>query len=188
MIKNILFILAIVFFAQSNAQSLNLGGKTGVNFVVLNTDNSRNYVNIFNYHIGAVGRVRITEKFSVQPELLYSTQRYSYETLRYYMDYINLPILADYKVVRGLSLQGGPQFGFNVKKRVKMKAGDDTAGMDRNLENVEALNIGLGFGAQYKLPINLFFQARYTFGLTRIYDDSNLKNGVFSLSVGYFVF
>ncbi len=104
------------------------------------------------------------------------------------MDYINLPILADYKVVRGLSLQGGPQFGFNVKKRVNMKAGDDTAGMDRNLENVEALNIGLGFGAQYKLPINLFFQARYTFGLTRIYDDSNLKNGVFSLSVGYFVF
>lgn len=186
--KILLFLFVLVCFAQSNAQSFNLGAKTGVNFVVLNNDNSSNYINIFNYHLGAVGRFGITEKLSLQPELLYSTQRYSFESLRYYIDYINLPVMADYKVVQGLSLQAGPQFGFNVKKRVKMKEGDDTAGIDRNMENVKALSIGAGFGAQYKLPINLFFQARYTFGFTDVYDDTKLKNGVLSLSVGYFIF
>lgn len=185
-----LFLLSFVMlcFTEGTAQTFNLGAKAGANFVVVNGDNSRNNFNLFNYHLGAVGRLGITEKFAFQPELLYSTQHYSYESLRYYMDYITVPIMADYKVVGGLSLQAGPQFAMNVKNQLKMKAGDDYPGMDRKLDNAKSLGIGIGLGMQYKLPINLFFQARYTFGLTDIYDNSNLKMGVFSLSVGYFIF
>ncbi len=189
MIKKILVLVVIILcYTESKAQQFNLGAKTGVNFVILNNDNSTKNISGFNYHLGAVGLLAITEKFSIQPELLYSTQHYSYETLRYHLDYINLPVLADYKVVKGLSLQAGPQFGFNINKKLKDKGGDDTPGFEGKLNNAETLSIGAGFGLQYKLPNNIFFQTRYTLGLTDIYDNSNAKFGILSLSVGYFIF
>jgi len=45
-------------------------------------------------------------------------------------------------------------------------------------------------GVGYKLPMGLFFQARYNIGLTDIYEDlvglqREAKNNVFQLSVGY---
>lgn len=186
--KILLFTLVVLCFTKSKAQSFELGAKAGVNFVVFTGDASDNHINLFNYHIGAVGRIAINEKFALQPELLYSTQRYSYEAYRFYMDYINLPIMADLGIAKGLNLQAGLQFGFNVKNRVKLRAGDDYPGIDEKLENAKSVSVGAGIGVQYQLPINLFFQARFTFGITDIYDDANLKQGVLSLSVGYFIF
>lgn len=183
-----LFVIVVLCFTKSKAQSFDLGAKTGVNFVVLTGDASDNHINKFNYHIGGVARIGINEKFALQPELLYSTQRYSYEAYRFYIDYINLPIMADLGVGKSLSLQAGPQIGFNVKNRMKLKAGDDYPGMDEKMENVKSVSVGAGVGVQYQLPINLFFQARYTIGITDIFDDGNLKQGVLSLSVGYFLF
>lgn len=186
--KILLFVIVVLCFASSKAQTFNLGAKAGVNFVVLTGDASDNHINKFNYHMGGVGRIGISEKFALQPELLYSTQRYSFDSYRFYMDYINLPIMADVGIAKGLSLQAGPQFGFNIKNRMKLSAGDDYPGMDEKLENAKSVVVGAGVGAQYQLPINLFFQARYTFGITDIYDDGNLKQGMLSLSVGYFLF
>jgi hypothetical protein len=51
---------------------------------------------------------------------------------------------------------------------------------------VETVDLGVGIGAQYILPMNLFFQARYVIGFTDVIEDVEGKNSVISLSVGYF--
>jgi hypothetical protein len=88
--------------------------------------------------------------------------------------------MADFMIMEGLSLQGGPQIGINLSGK------NDFGGGTTDIEDIEALNIAAGIGAQYKLASNgLFFQARYVTGLTEIRKDSGQKNGVISLSVGY---
>ncbi len=50
------------------------------------------------------------------------------------------------------------------------------------------IDFALGVGASYKLENNLFFNARYTQGLSKIGkdgDDGKVYNGVFQISVGY---
>lgn len=55
--------------------------------------------------------------------------------------------MADLGNAKGLSLQAGPQFGFNVKNRMKLKAGDDYPGMDEKMENAKSVSVGAGIGA-----------------------------------------
>jgi len=127
----------------------------------------------------------ITELFSIQPELVYSSQGYSYDIggdkVNGRLSYINLPIMADFTIAEGLSLQGGPQIGFNISADEEFDGETEDFGDD-----VETLDLGVGIGAQYILPMNLFVQARYVIGFSDIVKDSNAKNSVISLSVGYF--
>ena len=98
------------------------------------------------------------------------------------LDYVNIPIMADFTIAEGFSLQGGPQIGINVTS--KEEAGDIEVESD-----AESLDIGTGIGAQYELPMGLFFQARYMVGLTDVFDtdgEFSNKNSVISLSVGWF--
>ncbi|MFT5249982.1 MAG: hypothetical protein ACI93P_001717, partial [bacterium] len=92
------------------------------------------------------------------------------------LNYINVPIMAEYKIIDGLTAQAGPQFGINVTAK-------DDDGNDIN--DIKTLDIGVGFGAQYELDFGLFFQARYVLGLNKIFDvdgGGDFKNRVISLS------
>lgn len=182
--KTILLAAFAVFgFTQTNAQ-VSFGAKAGANFASLNGDGAEGLDGLTSFHVGAVAKIGISEFFSVQPELVYSAQGASSEVLGVEidtkLDYLNIPIMADFAIAEGLSLQGGPQFGVNIS--AKASSGDN----DVDIENIETLDIGVGIGAQYKLPSNgLFFQVRYVAGLTEIQTNADATNGVASVSVGY---
>jgi hypothetical protein len=95
---------------------------------------------------------------AIQPELLYSAQGATADgggnesTTR--LDYINLPIMLDVTIADGLSLQGGPQFGFNIGSETEFEGGGISGTSDID---AETLDIGAGIGAQYKLESGLFF-------------------------------
>ncbi|MDR0230219.1 MAG: PorT family protein [Flavobacteriaceae bacterium] len=198
--KIVLSVLAIGAFAfTANAQTpdIKLGAKAGVNFSNLsNFDDSKMKTG---FHVGALAEIFINEKFAIQPELLYSTQGVKGKsgsgisglfgqkvdaTLK--LDYINIPIMAKYYVMDGLSVHAGPQVGFLVKGEMELKSGGDKATKDIK-DQCNSVDFGLNFGAGYELPMGVFFDARYNLGLTKVLKDSNesVKNGVFQLSVGY---
>lgn len=167
------FTLALVM--TTSAQSFKFGAKAGANFASLNGDDSDALDGITNFHFGAVAEIGISEKFAFQPELLYSAQGASLSNIDINLNYITLPLLAKFKVTDGLSIEAGPHVGFLVK--------DEFFGEDTEADTFDyGLNLGLG----YTLDSGLFFQGRYSLGLAEIAEESDLKNGVFQLSVGYF--
>lgn len=184
--KKIILLAATAFMitAGVNAQEINFGAKAGANFASLSGDLGDDIDGRTSFNVGVVANIGISEKFAVQPEIVYSSQGGSSEiqgedfTVKF--DYINVPILADFKVGEGFSLQAGPQVGFNITSEV------DADGGSADIEDVETVDLSLAFGAQYKLDQGIFFQARYGLGLSDIISDVDGKNNVISLSIGYF--
>src|SRR5690606_27624389 len=122
------FLVAAVFaigFSANAQQEVKFGPKAGVNFATIsNVEDSKM---LTGFYVGGVAEIKFTDKFSIQPELMYSAQGVKQEsnytiagitineslTAKY--DYINIPIMAKYYVYDGLSVELGPQFGFLVK-------------------------------------------------------------------------
>lgn len=200
MIKSFLTVLAICVFSFSYAQgNINFGAKAGLNLATL-TGDAENADMKAGFHIGGMAEISINEKFSVQPELLFSTQgaqeditffngvEDQTENVKYNFSYINLPVMAKYYVTEALSLEAGPQIGFLVDS--KAKSNGETVDADELLGDLSTIDFGLNFGFGYKLDSGLNFSARYNLGLSNISDvsdsDFEFKNSVFQFSIGYF--
>ncbi|MDM1407081.1 porin family protein [Myroides sp. DF42-4-2] len=178
-----IFATSGVAFAQT--PDVKIGAKAGLNVTsVTNIDESKSKTG---FHVGAVAEIFINEKFAVQPEVLYSTQGvkgpYSFKAS---FDYINVPIMAKYYVIDGLSLQAGPQVGFLVKAEEEEKISGIKESQDIK-DYAKKVDFGLNFGVGYELPMGVFADLRYNLGLSKLDKDGegSSKNSVFQLSVGY---
>ncbi|MGI9550310.1 MAG: porin family protein [Aurantibacter sp.] len=181
-----LLLITTVAFAPLNAQDITIGAKAGLNFATLQPDlndpKSRT-----SFHLGGMAEIPINEMFSVQPELLYSSQGVKDESdddevVR--LNYISLPVLAKYYVIEALSIEAGPQFGFLISAEVE----DNGETIDIK-DDTKSVDVGFAIGAGYKLESGLNFGIRYFLGsdINDIGEDpEKFKNRVFQISVGYF--
>jgi opacity protein-like surface antigen len=178
--KKLLLSAVIAVFAMSsmNAQEVKFGAKAGVNFATLGGDDSDDFDGRTSFHVGAVAQIGISEKFAIQPELIYSSQGASANDTDLKMDYINIPVLAKIFVAEGFSVEVGPQIGFLMSAKAE---GEDLKELFKSTDFSGALGLG------YKLETGLNFAARYNLGLGNIidFDGGDVKNNVFQLSVGY---
>ncbi|WP_178984997.1 porin family protein [Winogradskyella helgolandensis] len=185
--------LAAFAFTNVNAQEVTFGAKAGLNLASISGDDTDDLDGRTAFHIGAVAEISISEKFSVQPELLYSIQGAAFkedgyeETLKY--DYLNLPIMAKYYVAEGFSVEAGPQVGFLLSS--KYEAEFDGESEEADNDDASSIDFGLNFGLGYKMDSGLNFGVRYNLGLSNMYDgefsdDFSIKNNVLQVSVGYF--
>ena len=75
-------IIAFVFFSlnitSTNAQTVKIGVKAGLNYANFSGSDIQTDA-ITTYHAGLVAEISLLDSFSLQPELLYSTQGASYE-------------------------------------------------------------------------------------------------------------
>lgn len=179
-------------FAQ---QQLKFGPKAGVNFANLSgVDNTEMKIG---FHVGAVAEIKFNEKFSIQPEVVYSAQGAKNTTTvpvlgevetTWNNDYINIPILAKYYIVDGFSVEAGPQVGFLVKSEAKIESGNSSV-KDDTKDDFKSTDFGLGFGLAYDLPVGMFVNARYNLGLSDIRNNTNsgdaIKNNVIQVGIGY---
>ena len=190
--KKIVLLAAVAVFGMSTmiAQETSFGVKAGVNFAGVIGDDIEETDGRTGFHIGGVANIGINEWLAIQPEVVYSQQGYSFNDFDgvndIKLDYINIPILADFTLAEGFSLQGGPQIGINVSSKTEF------ADQEIDLKDeTESLEIATTLGAQYELPIGLFFQARYTVGFTNFIEErdganNDAQNAVLSVSIGYF--
>lgn len=164
--KIILTIMAFAAFGTANAQDIKFGVKAGANFS--NFTGDADVDGRTGFYIGGLADFAVSEKFHVQPEVLYSMEGGKDAEL----DFIRIPIMAKYYVMDGLNLQAGPMLGFKI-------GGED--GLD---EATKSLDYGLGFGAAYELPIGVFFDLRYNLGLANISDNDMFDLGTTAFQVG----
>ncbi len=124
--------------------------------------------------------------FSLQGEVLYSLEGTSYkfdgEKVNYNLNYVNIPILAQYNHSAGFYAETGPQFG--ILTTAKISYDGDSQDVK---EGHKTLNFGWGLGAGYKLSNGLGVGARYNLGLSSLDEDGNakIKTGGFHLGISY---
>ena len=190
-----LLITAIMLFAvvwTHQAQELHFGIKGGLNFATIGGDDTDGLDMRTSFHLGALMEIKLNEKFSIQPEALYSGQGTSGKEdgldIELKLDYINIPIMAKYYFTESFNIEAGPQFGFMVSSKA------ESDGVEVDLDEFDLFkdfDLSLGVGAGYKFGPNFFVGARYNFGLSNIYDDSNFddnssnQNMVLQISAGY---
>tara|TARA_B110001452_G_C15150570_1_gene400458 strand:+ start:232 stop:786 length:555 start_codon:yes stop_codon:yes gene_type:complete len=182
--KNLLVtVIAVLGLTNVNAQEIKFGAKGGLNFASIGGDNSGDVDLVTAFNFGLVAEIHISEKFSFQPELMYSGQGYSFNDDTTALNYLNIPLMGKYYLTKGFSIEAGPQIGF------LLSAKNDKTDVKNSFNTVD---FGVNFGLGYKLDNGLNFGARYNLGLSDInnIDNSSNKNrnGVFQLSVGYFFF
>ncbi len=204
------FVFAVLFISAQNTQSsgsqIKFGIKAGMNFASLYGDMNSAGIRPGVY-AGFYARIPVSDKFSVQPEVLYSMQGadsdnyyywngyWYYESgteQKYELDYINVPIMVQYEIIKGLRAELGPQFSFAVNKKHKFRY------YDRNFNNqyissdkdLNSFDVGLNMGINYELPSGINFAARYSIGFinvndSNLYGDYDIRNNVFSAGVGF---
>lgn len=169
--------------AQSSKreEGIKFGLKVGINASNMNGDVDHNSIRN-GLHIGFVSEIIIDDKFSLQPELLYSAQGFKSELLdsKERFDYVLLPVLIKYYPISKFSIEAGPQVGFLVNATSRNNSGN-TDIKDQNI-----VDFGVNLGAGYELNSGIFFQGRYNLGITNVNSANNIKytNSVFQLSVG----
>ncbi|MBP1224741.1 porin family protein [Flavobacterium sp. 1355] len=194
--KIMLTAAAVMAFAFSNAQETKFGVKGGLNIANLGGDVEDTSSKI-GFHVGGFAEFKISDKFAIQPELLFSTQgaktEWSDEGVRVEeklnLSYLNIPVMAKFYVAEKFSLEAGPQIGFLLSAKSKVEAGDFSDEVDVK-DAYESIDFGVNFGAGYDFTENLSAGVRYNLGLSNIAktedgEDFKMNNSVFSVSVGY---
>ena len=199
--------IAVFSLAVVNSQEIRYGAKAGINYTILNGDYEIGFDAKFraSFHTGVVVEVMISDKFSVQPELTYSSQGFKYETEELLggitditlkgvskLDYLNLPVMGKFYITEGLSVQFGPQVGFLLSAEREIETPEipvlDTAiellGLPTLNEVIEALGITIldDVKRNYK---NIDFGINVGIGYTlkqQLFFDARLHLGLFNIN------
>jgi hypothetical protein len=201
--KIILSAVAVLVFGFANAQKAQFGIKGGLNVANqgYSGDGAPSPSSIIGFHIGGFVEVKISDKFSIQPELLYSTQGSKFDYAVYQnsieydtentfrLSYVNVPVMFKYYAAEKFSLEAGPQIGFLTSSKMETEVLGQSVTQNVK-EFFESVDFGLNIGAGYEFTKKVSLGVRYNFGLANVgknEDGSNdkIKNNVFSLSLGY---
>ena len=179
------FLTAAAVFAISfaNAQDVKFGAKAGLNLSSLaNAEGAKTQVG---FHLGGYATISVSDKFAVQPELLYSAQGAKFEGGSLNLSYINIPVMAKFNVADKFNLEVGPQIGLLMSATAKSSAGS----LDVK-EGYKTMDFGLNFGAGYDVAENINVGLRYCLGLSQLEKElasgeTATKNTNIQLSLGY---
>ena len=134
-------------------------------------------------YFGGLVDFKVSGKFHIQPELLYSmegSRDVDNNFREAYLDFIRIPIMAKIYVNDGFSLQIGPEIAFK-------KAGS------RITNNFKSTDYGIGIGGSYEFSSGFMFDARYNIGLMDLnnfpsgedYEYAKISTTSLNLGLGY---
>ena len=137
-----------------------------------------------NYQAGLFMEYRFTDRLSVAPEVVFAAQGGKYEIKKsneYYkeadhINYINVPVMLKIYVIPELSIDLGPQVGFNIysKNTAELKDGGEKEKVTTDLKKfTNSVDFGLGLGLTYNITEEVFVQGRYTMGLTKVFNTKD---------------
>ena len=209
-----MMLLSVGAFAQNEVGQITLKPTAGINLASITDSNDPKM------RIGLIAGVEaeygVAENFGITAGVFYSQQGVKFDgkessTLyadgqliggttfegkaTYKLDYINVPIMAQFYPVKGLAIKAGVQPGFNVLKKVHRDGTWTTAGVlggnkqtvdeDYDIEDgVKGFNLSIPMGLSYEIS-DFVIDARYNLGVTKVFDDGDNKHSVFTFTLGY---
>ncbi len=202
-----IFLTAAAVFAISfaNAQDVKYGAKAGLNISSATGDTQifGDLSSKVGLQLGGFAEIKISDKFSIQPELLYSAQgakskyfevdgldTYTYKDTQK-LAYLNIPVMAKYYVAEGFSLEAGPQLGFLLSAEIEENEtfeGETTTTSTDNKDDFNSTDFAFNLGAGYDVAENINLGIRYSIGLSNVLKNSgplSVSNSNFAFAVGY---
>lgn len=211
-----LLLLAVMFSLAANAQLFNIGG-VGIGYFYagpkLGGNASFNTVEVgsgidkkanFGGQFGAVAKLGITEKLSIQPELVYTTKGFGIETsfIKGHTNYkyFGLPVIVKYAfiAIKGVDVYGSGGFytdyltgGVTKVEFVDGGSEPDQEITDFSTYNRMELGLNAGGGANIDLKNNdkLNIDLRFTYAMTNVQNsdaaNQTKKNVSIQLSAIY---
>ncbi len=184
-------------FAQQAVGTWSVTPKVGMNIANITDGNGDPRIGLA---AGAEVEYQATDMVSITAGALYSMQGAKDKTdgitSTMKLDYINIPILANVYVAKGLAVKLGiqPAFNVNAKSTIKGMGQEITADFKDGIKTVD-FSIPVGISYEY---MNFVIDARYNWGLTKVAKNKTLqimgeeiefggkgKNSVFQITLGY---
>ena len=197
--KKVLTLIAAAILCMSASAQVQFGAKVGfdlTNFWGSDVEHGMKP----SYQAGLVMEYKFNPNFAIAPEVVFASQGGKFKaldlnffgldvskTVTYNTNYINIPVMFKYYVAPAFSIDFGPQVGFNVFNKAKVKGAKKSVDIK---DMTQTVDFGLGLGATYNLTENAFVQARYTLGLTKVFKDEEVlgenkaKNGNIQVAFG----
>lgn len=183
------FIATTASFAQWSVGSITVQPKIGINGAnITDADNSDSRIGLV---LGGEFEYRVSPIFSLSAGALYSMQGCKGTAedddgntgdVSLKLDYINVPILANVYVVKGLAIKLGIQPGFNV--RHKATATVSGVNVTTNLPGIKSVDFSIPIGVSYEFN-RFVIDGRYNLGVTKLIDGADSKHSVFQFTFGY---
>lgn len=178
-----MMLMSVGAFAQGSVGTFTIKPMVGMTLSTITGGNLDMKVGLA---AGAEVEYVLAPQFSLTGGLLYSMQGAKGNSnnvdITYNLDYINIPILANYYIIPGLAIKAGLQPGFKVRGKVKEEANGQK--YEGDINGGKSVDFSIPFGISYEFS-NFVIDARYQLGLTNIFDGGSSKNSVFLFSVGY---
>ena len=199
----------ISVFAVTDAQaqeSPRVGFKGGLNLSNLYVNDADDENARFGWHAGIYTQLFSSEAFAIQPEINYSTKgtgityaragdnsvTFDHDQ-RFNLNYIDIPILAVFKLGRAAEIHAGPYWSYLVRAEIKNNEGDPNNEFDTiDRRNFDDWDYGLVGGIGFNLGESAQLGARYNYGLNNIAESrgaravfGNSKNQVAQLYLAF---
>lgn len=208
--KKVLLIISLTIWTLTAVQSqekIQYGVKGGVNLMNMTSRFIYDKVDKTGFYIGGLAEIPFGNKFSLQPEVLYSAHGVKgrvnmLATLysgghapppyykEYKLNYIQVPILAKFYLFKNFSFELGPSFNFLTRdKEISTHTDSSNNYSSYNssgfAENFEFSGV---IGVSYKVKGGIFGSLRYVNGFTAAIDRGSfedVKNNGFQLGAGF---
>ncbi|TDE08710.1 porin family protein [Dyadobacter psychrotolerans] len=182
--KNLSIVITLLLISTfSFAQSFSIGPKAGLNISNYTGGNIESDA-LVGYHIGGVLNYGFGDHFSIQPEVLFSTQGAKVTNngakSDFKISYVTVPVMLKLKTTGGFYVEAGPQVGFRASSDIP----------DQTFNNfAKGLDLSVGAGIGFQSNVGLGVGVRYIAGLSKVGDfsgndiDPDFKNSVIQASI-----
>jgi len=176
-------------FAQSWSDNFQLGVKGGVNLATVAGDDFDSPDSRTSFYAGLLAEVPLTDQVSLQPEVFYSGQGFDINDnpdgvdAEYQIDYIQVPVLLKIYLIDGLNIHAGPQFGFKINEQADFDPTNEGGNFDTDA--IKDFDFQITAGAGYKFAESFFIEARYSYGLSEMIEDTDVHNSYVSAGIGF---
>jgi hypothetical protein len=157
-------------------------------------------------HVGAYASVPLTEQISFEPGLFYSQKGYAMKgdlkidalkflgvnaTAKVESNYIDIPLLLNAEVAKGLHVYAGPQFSYLTGSNLHINTSVlGISLLNKRLDltnNFNRMDVAIAGGIGYAFENGFHIKAGYDYGLGKLDKNDNFKayNRVVKLSLGF---
>lgn len=216
--KKLLLVASVVLMGVGvNAQEFRFGPKAGFAMSTMKIDEKQDDLGArkmspkYTFYIGGMAEYKINDNFGLQAEVLYSPLGakekidginagvvFVGEQTKVELGTILVPISAKYFFTENISVAAGANFGVILTAKQKTVVGSDFISIDVEGEDgsgevdikkdIKKLNIAPFVGVEYMLENGLFFDARYSLGVSNLSNDGSggkVTNSFAQIGVGF---
>lgn len=216
--KLLLIAAVAVLGVSANAQEFRFGPKAGFAMSTIKLDDKQDDLGArkmdpkYTFYVGGMAEYKFNDKFALQGEVLYSPLGakekidgvnagglFVGEQTKITFGTLLIPVSAKYFITEGFSVAAGLNVGIILTAKQKTVLGSDLLGLEVEAEDsdykdgdikkaVKTLNLAPFLGVEYALENGLFFDARYSLGISNLSNDNSggsIKNSFAQVGVGF---